>query len=300
MLRRIAYFLGLNLILILTFNLIINLLPVPPGYYGTLIIFYSIAGFGGAFISLLLSKKMARWTMKVQILNNTANLHGREQWLVKKVHEIAKKANLPKMPEVGVYPGKEVNAFATGPSKSNSLVAVSEGLLIAMNDDEVEGVLAHEVAHIKNGDMVTMVLLQGVINTLVMFVARILADLVISALSRDNRGGGFFFRFMLYQAFAAVLGVLGMVITGSFSRKREYRADHGGARLVGNHKMIKSLEKLKAVYPPPHVMAQSEKQKEAMASLQISGRVRNSTLAQLLSTHPPLDQRISVLKRRSL
>ena len=298
MLRRIVYFLGLNLILMLTFNLIISLLPVPPGYYATLLIFYSIAGFGGAFISLLLSKKIAKWTMKVQIID-PKTAQGREQWLVNKVHEIAKKANLPKVPEVGIYPGGEVNAFATGPTKSNSLVAVSDGLLMAMEEGEVEGVLAHEVAHIKNGDMVTMVLLQGVINTLIMIVARVLADLVYSALSRDNRGG-FFFRFMLYQGFAMILGLLGMLITGSFSRKREYRADHGGARLVGNNKMIKALEKLKAVYPTPHVMAQSEKQKEAIASLQISGRIRNSTLTQLLSTHPPLDQRISTLKQRSL
>jgi heat shock protein HtpX len=299
MFRRIIYFLGLNLILLLTFNLIISLLPVPPGYYGTLLIFYSIAGFGGAFISLLFSKRMAKWSMKVQIID-PKNAQGREQWLLNKVHEIARKANLPKMPEVGIYPGREVNAFATGPTKSNSLVAVSDGLLAAMDEDEVEGVLAHEVAHIKNGDMVTMVLLQGVINTLVMIVARVLADLVYSAMSRDNRGGGFFFRIVLYQVFAMVLGVLGMIVTGTFSRKREYRADHGGARLVGNNKMIKALEKLKAVYPPPHVMAQSEKQREAIASLQISGRIRQSKLAQLLSTHPPLDQRIATLKQRSL
>jgi len=298
MFRRIAYFLGLNLILLLTFSLVINLLPVPRGSLMSLLILYSIFGFGGAFISLLFSKKMAKWSMKVEIID-PKNAQGREQWLLNKVHEIARKANLPKAPEVGIFPGREVNAFATGPSKSNSLVAVSDGLLSAMNDDEVEGVLAHEVAHIKNGDMVTMVLLQGVINTLVMFAARILADLVYSAISRDNRGG-FFFRLMLYQVFAMALGVLGMVVTGSFSRKREYRADHGGARLVGNDKMVSALQKLKAVYPPPQVMAQSEKKREAIASLQISGRVRNSTLAQLLSTHPPLDQRISVLKQRSL
>ena len=298
MFRRIAYFLGLNFVLILTFNLIISLLPVPPGYYGTLLIFYSIAGFGGAFISLLLSKKMAKWTMGVQIIDPN-NASGREEWLLNTVHEIARKANLPKMPEVGIYPGREVNAFATGPTKSNSLVAVSDGLLSAMNEDEVEGVLAHEVAHIKNGDMVTMVLLQGVINTLVMIVARVLADLVYSAISRDERGG-FFFRIIMYQAFAMVLGVLGMVVTGAFSRKREYRADHGGARLVGNDKMIRALEKLKAVYPAPHPMTKVEKQREAMASLQISGKSKGSTLAQLLSTHPPLDDRITTLKNRSL
>lgn len=297
MFRRIAYFIGLNLILLISFNIIISLLPVPPGYYGTLLIFYSLAGFGGAFISLLLSKKMAVWGMKVQIIEPEASKTEEEEWLVKTVHNIARMANLPKMPDVGIYQGREVNAFATGPSKSNSLVAVSRGLLDAMTKDEAEAVLAHEVSHIKNGDMVTMVLLQGVINTLVMFAARILADLVISAISKDNRGGSFFLRFMLYQVFAMALGVLGMVVTGKFSRKREYRADHGAARLVGNDKMISALQKLQRVYDPE---LKTQKQEEAIAALKISGRFKNSTLAQLLSTHPPLEDRISALKSRSL
>jgi len=298
MLRRIVYFLGLNLVLVLTFGVIISFLPIPRGSYLGLIIMYSIFGFGSAFISLLLSKKMAKWTMKVQIIDpNTAN--SQQKWLFETVKDIARKAELPKTPEVGIYPGREVNAFATGPSKSNSLVAVSEGLLMAMNEDEVEGVLAHEVAHIKNGDMVTMVILQGIINTLVMFAARILSDLVSSALSKGERGN-FFIRMILYQAFAMALGMLGMMVTGSFSRKREYRADHGAARLVGNDKMIRALEKLKNVYPPKEVREQAEQRSKSVAALRISGSFKKSSLAQLMSTHPPLDQRISTLKGRSL
>jgi len=297
MFRRIAYFIGLNLILLLSFNIIISLLPVPPGYYGTLLIFYSLAGFGGAFISLLFSKKMAVWGMKVKLIKPGESNTQTEEWVLKTVHDISRMANLPKVPDVGIYQGREVNAFATGPSKSNSLVAVSQGLLDSMTKDEAEAVLAHEVSHIKNGDMVTMVLLQGVINTLVMFVARILADLVISALTKDNKGGGFFMRFMLYQAFAVALGVLGMVVTGAFSRKREYRADHGAARLVGNEKMINALQKLQRVYDPE---SKIPKQEESIAALKISGRFKKSTLAQLISTHPPLEDRITALKSRSL
>jgi len=298
MLRRIVYFLGLNLVLVLTFTLISSFLPIPRGSQMGLIIMYAIFGFGSAFISLIFSKRMAKWSMKVQVIDPNA-AQGKDKWLVDTVHEISRKANLPKMPEVGIFPARELNAFATGPTKSNSLVAVSEGLLNGMTQDEVEGVLAHEVAHIKNGDMVTMVLLQGAINTLVMFVARILADLVYSAISRDNRGG-FFIRMMLYQVFAMALGVLGLAVTGTFSRKREYRADHGAARLVGNNKMISALQRLQANYPASETKQAADKKRDAMAALQISGRFKKSSLAQLLSTHPPLDKRILALKQRSL
>lgn len=297
MLRRIVYFLGLNLVLVLTFGAIVQFLPIPKGSNLYFIVFYALIGFGSAFVSLLMSKRSAKWSMRVQTID-PKTAQGLEKWLLDSVHELSRKAGLPKMPEVGIFPARELNAFATGPSKSNSLVAVSEGLLQGMTEDEIEGVLAHEVAHIKNGDMVTMVLLQGAINTLVMFVARILSDLVYSAISRDNRGG-FFMRYILFQVFAGLLGYLGLIVSGSFSRKREYRADHGAARLVGSQKMISALQRLQSAYPAQN-NPQQNKQQEAMAALQISGRFKKSKLAQLISTHPPLDQRISALKRRAL
>lgn len=297
MFRRIVYVLGLNFVLLITFSFIMSLLPIPPGYYTNLIIFYALFGFGSALISLLMSRKSAKWSHKIQVIDPLNPKSNTEKWLVQSVHQYARMAGIKKMPEVGVYQGSELNAFATGPTKSRSLVAVSTGLLENMTKNEVEGVLGHEIAHIQNGDMVTMVLLQGTINTLVMFAARILADIVSSALSRNGERGGFFLRFMLYNAFSIALGVLGMMVTGAFSRFREYRADHGGARLAGSQKMINSLEKLQQAYNPN---AQLDKRTEAVAALKISGPFKNSSLRQLLSTHPPLEKRIAKLKSRQL
>jgi heat shock protein HtpX len=206
-------------------------------------------------------------------------------------------AKLPKMPEVGIYEGQDLNAFATGPTKSRSLVAVSSGLLRNMTRDEVEGVLAHEIGHIKNGDMVTMVLLQGTINTLIMIAARILADIVASFLSRDGERSSFWMRFALMNVFSIVLGFLGMMVSGTFSRHREFRADHDGARLAGSDKMIKALQKLQMAYDPN---SKPEKQEEAIAALKISGTFKLSGLKRLMSTHPPLEKRIARLKSRSL
>jgi heat shock protein HtpX len=239
---------------------------------------------------------MAKWSHKIQPLKaNSSN--PQEAWLVKTVHQYARMSNIKTMPEVGVYNSNDLNAFATGPTKNKSLVAVSTGLLHNMSKDEVEGVLAHEIAHIKNGDMVTMVLLQGTINTLVMFAARILSDIVASRLSRDGERGSFWVRMILYQVFAMALGVLGMVVQGTFSRHREFRADAGGARLAGPDKMVKSLQKLQSFYNPQQQKAQKQ---EPIAALQISGYFRKSSLAQLMSTHPPLDKRIAALKKRQL
>ncbi len=296
-LRRILSFASLNIALMLTFYAIINLLPIKPGYYNQLLIFYALAGFGGAFISLLLSRWNAKRSMGVQVIDPKNTRNETERWLVDTVHGFARQSRFKKMPEVGIYQGQELNAFATGPSKSKSLVAVSSGLLNSMTKDEVEGVLAHEVAHIKNGDMVTMVLLMGTINTLVMIVARILADMAISAMSKDNRGGSFFMRMMLYQVFAGVLGILGSIITSSFSRRREFRADSGGARLAGRDKMTKALERLQAQSFPPQ-NEQQIKAASAMQALKISSGRRGEgfSLRKLLSTHPPLQDRIRRLK----
>jgi len=297
MIRRIVYFLGLNFVLLMTFSVIMSFMPVPPGYYTQMIILYALFGYGGALISLMLSRKMAKWGRKMEIIDPKNPGNSQSEWLVKTVHNYARMSGIKVMPEVGVYFADELNAFATGPTKNKSLVAVSTGLLNTMTKDEVEGVLGHEIAHIKNGDMVTMVLLQGTINTLVMFAARILSDLVASKLSRDGERGSFWVRMALYQVFAMALGVLGMVVQGAFSRKREFRADEGGARLAGPEKMVKSLMRLQSHYDPKQKKAMN---KEPVAALQISGYFRDSSLAQLLSTHPPLDRRIAALKKRML
>jgi len=297
MIRRIVYFLGLNFVLLMTFSLVMSVMPVPPGYYTQMIILYALFGYGGALISLMLSRKMAKWGKKMQLIDPKNPGDTQSEWLMKTVHQYARLSGITVMPEVGVYQAEELNAFATGPTKNRSLVAVSSGLLDNMTKDEVEGVLGHEIAHIKNGDMVTMVLLQGTINTLVMFAARILSDIVSSRLSSDGERGNFWVRMALFQVFAMILGVLGMVVQGTFSRHREFRADEGGARLAGPAKMVKSLQKLQSFYDPKQKKAMA---KEPVAALQISGYFRQSSFAQLLSTHPPLDKRIAALKKRML
>lgn len=299
MFRRIIYFLGLNFVLVVTFSIIMSFVPIPPGYYTNIIIFYALFGFGSAFFSLLMSRKAAKWSHKINVIDPLNPKSQTEKWLLDSVYEYARMAKLPKMPEVGTYQGNELNAFATGPTKSRSLVAVSSGLLSQMTKDEVEGVLGHEVAHIQNGDMVTMVLLQGTINTLVMIAARILADIVASSLSRNDngRGGSYMMRFMLTSVFSMALGYLGLIVTGTFSRFREYRADHGGARLAGSDKMIKSLQRLQMSYNPN---VKQPKETEAVAALKISGAFSKSNFKQLMSTHPPLEKRIQKLKSRQL
>lgn len=292
LIKRFGFFLALNFVLMMMFSGIMYFLPINPGYYGSMLILYSLFGFGGALISLFLSKYMAKWTMGVKVIDPRQPGNQTEKWLLEAVHNYARLAGLKKMPEVGIYPGQELNAFATGPSKSNSLVAVSEGLLRGMNQEEVEGVLGHEVAHIKNGDMVTMVLLQGTINTLVMFASRILANIVASNLSKNRRN--FWLEFILYQVFAMVLGMLGLIVLGFFSRGREYRADQGGARLAGQNKMIKALQRLQGAYGNPAAVQAAQKQ-TAFSSLKISGK-SGSSLAKLLSTHPPLEERIRRLQ----
>ena len=263
--------------------------------YQSLFIMCAIWGFAGSFFSLLCSKWMAKRMMGVKIVDET----GPHAHLVRQVHFMARKAGLKKMPEVGVYSSNDLNAFATGPSRNNSLVAVSTGLLENMKNDELEGVLAHEVSHIANGDMVTMTLLQGVMNTFVMFFARV-AVMFIENIMRgnDRRGGlGFFGRFMLIQLFQVIFGLLAMIPLGWFSRYREYRADAGSAKLVGTHKMMAALKKLSVHY---QIMAQQSnrqgqtREPEGMAALKISGK---KGLLALMSTHPPLEDRMKALRK---
>jgi heat shock protein HtpX len=292
--KRVFLFLMVNLLIITTITMLTSVLGLQPYLssqglnYQSLMVFCVIWGFGGAFISLALSRVMAKWMMGVQIIKEPKSAD--EAWLFNKVHDLAKKANLKTMPEVGIYQSDDLNAFATGPTKNRSLVAVSTGLLRQMNKTEVEGVLAHEVAHITNGDMVTMTLLQGVVNAFVMFFARIIGFAVSQMVDEEKRP---WVNFGVIIVAEIVLGILGMLVTSKFSRMREFRADKGGAELSSRGSMIAALEALRARYGQDRSQSQVEEQ-PALASLKISGK--SGGLLQLFSTHPDLSDRIARLK----
>ncbi len=290
MLRFLLFF-GVNIALILMITFMVHFFGLQPYLqdyglnYQFLAIFCLLWGMGGSFISLLISRWSAKKFMRVQLVDES----GPYAWYVQMTYRLARKAKLPKMPEVGVFPSEQVNAFATGPSKKRSLVAASTGLLETMTPAEVEGVIGHEIAHIANGDMVTMTLLQGVINAFVMFLARIAAFFVMSLLrgNSDRRQGHGWGSFILIQVFQILFGFLGMIITSWFSRYREFRADKGGAQFAGRDKMIAALEKLQSSYET------LRSEKPAIQSLQISSKGK---FLALFSTHPPLEKRIKVLR----
>jgi heat shock protein HtpX len=254
---------------------------------------------GGAFISLGLSRIMAKWMMGVQLVDPQTRDPELAR-LVQMVHNLAQSAGISTMPQVGVYTSPEVNAFATGPTKSRALVAVSSGLLERMDWNEIEGVLGHEISHVANGDMVTMTLLQGVINAFVMFLSRVIAFAVAQAMrgdrDREERGGGI--NTMVFYVVSFVLEIvfmiLGSLVVAAFSRYREYRADAGGARLAGREKMILALRKLQRVYelPPEYT---DDGTRPAVAAFKISGGRKSGWLARFAS-HPPLDERIARLQ----
>lgn len=290
--KRILLFLVTNILVITTIGLVIQLLGI--GHYLTahgidymaLLVLCTLWGFGGAFISLLISKWMAKMAVGVQVLD--PNTHDPEaRWLVSTVHRLAQQAGIDEMPEVGIYDSPEVNAFATGPTKNNALVAVSTGLLDRMDKSAVEGVLGHEVAHIANGDMVTMTLVQGVINAFVMFAARVIAFLVTQNSRSENR---YFMQSMITMVLQIALSFLGMMVVAAFSRWREYRADAGGASLAGKQKMILALEALREVTR----RRVPQEQHASLATLKISGN--RGGMAALFSTHPALEDRIERLK----
>lgn len=294
--KRIGLFLAVNGLVVITISLVLNILGVKPyitAYgldYQSLIIFCLIWGMGGAFISLALSRVMAKWTMGVKLV--PADTKDPElQELVRMVHELSRAAYLPAMPEVGIYESSEINAFATGPSKSRSLVAVSRGLLDRMRPQEIKGVIGHEVAHIANGDMVTMTLIQGVVNAFVMFLARAIAFALTMARGQNNdeREGSPASYFIVQFVLEMVFMVLGSMVVAWFSRYREYRADAGGARLAGRTNMIEALEGLKRTFDNVDPSPQT-----AVASLKISGN--RVGWMKLFSTHPPLEERIERLK----
>lgn len=296
--KRIFLLVAVNILVMVTITLILGLLRaghyIPSRGLWNLAVICLVWGFVGAFISLAISRLMAKWMMGVQVIppeTNDPTLRN----LVETVHGLARGAGLPKLPQVGIYESEEVNAFATGPTRSRALVAVSTGLLRRMGSREVEGVLGHEIAHVANGDMVTMTLIQGVINSFVLFLSRVLAFVISQALrSRDDRGGGGGLQFLLVMLFQIVLSILGSMVVCWFSRFREFRADAGGARLAGRENMVSALRALKRLHDP-EVLAAEAQHHQAFQSLKISGP--RGGLAMLFATHPPLEERIERLER---
>lgn len=295
--KRIFLFLALNFLVIFMISIVLNLLNIRPYFaaygidYNSLMIFCLIWGMGGAFISLALSRIMAKWMMGVQVIDpNTRDPEQRR--LLDTVHHLANSAGLP-LPEVGIYRSNEVNAFATGPTRSRALVAVSTGLLNRMKDNEVEAVIGHEVSHIANGDMVTMTLLQGVVNAFVMFLARVLAY-AVSGLGRNREsGGGSMMSYILFvYLFEVIFMILGSLVVAAYSRHREFRADAGGARLAGKDSMISALKTLRVLQE----IHDPRKENPAMAAFKISHPSKKGLLY-LFASHPPIEERIERLQK---
>ena len=290
--KRIFLFLATNLAIIVVLSITLRLLGFERilDEQGTgldinsLLVFAAVFGFGGSFMSLALSKWTAKRFTGAQVIEHPRNEH--EYWLVSTVKRQAKMAGIG-MPEVAIYNAPDVNAFATGMSKNNALVAVSTGLLNTMSQDEAEAVLAHEVSHIANGDMVTLALIQGVVNTFVIFLSRVIGHMVDRVIFKTEHGHGPAFWVTAIIA-ELVLGILASIIVMWFSRQREFRADAGGATLAGKNKMIAALQRLQATVKQPHLPDQ-------LAAFGISGGI-SSGIKSLFMTHPPLAERIAALQ----
>lgn len=291
MIKRVFLFMAVNILVLATISIALQVLGVRPyltAYgidYRALMLFCLVWGMGGALISLGLSRIMAKWMMGVQVID-PRRAQGELADLVETVHRLARSANLPAMPEVGFYDSPEVNAFATGPTKARALVAVSTGLLKRMSGRQMEGVLGHEVAHIANGDMVTMTLIQGVVNAFVMFFARVIAFAVSQNVKEESRR---MVNFLVAMVLEIAFSLLGAVVVSYFSRRREFRADEGGARLAGRTSMIDALKALKKSAESIGV-----EEHASLATLKISGSPGG--LMALLATHPPLEERIAKLE----
>ncbi|HEX8980587.1 MAG TPA: protease HtpX [Parasulfuritortus sp.] len=287
--KRIFLFLATNLAIVLVLSITMRILGVEPYLnaqglnLSALLAFAAIMGFGGAFISLAISKWMAKMSTGARVIKQPRTAE--EQWLVATVARQAQAAGI-RMPEVAIYDSPEVNAFATGMSKNSSLVAVSSGLLQQMTRDEAEAVLGHEISHAANGDMVTMALIQGVVNTFVMFFSRVIGYVVDKVVFKTERGQGPAF-FVTMIVAELVLGILASMIVMWFSRQREFRADRGGATLAGRGKMISALQRLNALHPAPLP--------DKMAAFGIAGGGAGG-LKRLFMTHPPLEERIAALR----
>ena len=289
--KRVFLFLATNIAVVLVLSITLRLLGVDSYLtetglnYQSLLIFAALFGMGGAFISLAISKWSAKRMTGARVIETPSN--ETERWLVETVRRQAEKAGIG-MPEVAIYNAPEINAFATGMNKNNALVAVSAGLLRSMSQDEAEAVLGHEISHVANGDMVTLALIQGVVNTFVIFLARVIGHFVDRVLLKNEHGHGIGF-WVTTIAAELLLGILASMIVMYFSRLREFRADSGGATLAGRHKMIAALERLKIASGQPQLPDQ-------LVAFGISGGVREG-LGKLLRTHPQLDDRIAALRR---
>lgn len=287
--KRIMLFLATNLAIVFVLSVTMRLLGVEPYLTAqglnltSLLIFAAVMGFGGSFISLAISKWMAKKSMGVRVIESPSSAD--EAWLFGTIRKYSAEAGI-KMPEVGIYDSPEVNAFATGMSRNSSLIAVSSGLLRQMTREEAEAVLGHEVAHAANGDMVTLALIQGVVNTFVMFLSRVIGHTVDRVVFKNEQGHGPAF-FVTMIVAELVLGILASIIVMWFSRQREFRADRGGASLAGRGAMIAALERLNSLHPQPLP--------DKMAAFGIAGGVGGG-LKRLFMTHPPLEERIAALR----
>jgi len=287
--KRIVLFLLTNLAVLLVLSLVVKLLGLEPTMsanglnLGSLLAFAAVMGMGGSFISLAMSKWSAKHMVGAQVIEQPQG--EAERWLVATVQRQAQAAGIG-MPEVGVYQSDDVNAFATGMNRNNALVAVSTGLLQSMSRDEAEAVLGHEVTHVANGDMVTLTLIQGVVNTFVIFFSRVIGQIVDRVVFKTERGQGPAYYLTMIVA-QLVLGVLASIIVMWFSRQREFRADAGSAKLAGRGKMIAALERLRSLHEPAALP-------DKMAAFGINGGAKGFT--RLFMTHPPLEERIAALR----
>ena len=289
--KRVFLFLATNLAVMLVLSIVLSVLSSWLGIdrqgLGGLLLMAAVFGFGGSFVSLLISKWVAKRSYGVQIIEQPRS--EMEHWLLSTVTRQAQQAGIG-MPEVGIYDSPEMNAFATGASRNNALVAVSSGLLYSMSRDEAEAVLAHEVSHIANGDMVTLTLIQGVVNTFVIFFARLVAGLISNFLRSDDEEEGAGMGGLAYMATVFVLemifGILASIIVMWFSRQREFRADAGSAKLAGRDKMIAALERLRQGHEP--------QLEGTMMAFGINGK---RSVSELFMSHPPLEKRIEALRQ---
>jgi heat shock protein HtpX len=285
---RIALFLLTNLAVMLVFGLVLSLTGIQSSSVQGLMIMAGLFGFGGAFVSLLMSKWMALRSVGGEVIEQPRN--ETERWLLEIVRCQSQQAGIV-MPQVAIYQAPDINAFATGARRDASLVAVSTGLLQNMSRDEAEAVIAHEISHVANGDMVTMTLIQGIVNTFVIFISRLIAQVVAGSLSgnRDNEGssaGNPMVYFAVSMVLELVFGILASIITMWFSRHREFHADAGSAKLVGREKMIAALQRLKTSHEP----------QEAGNLMAFCINGKSKTFSELFMSHPPLDKRIEALR----
>lgn len=288
--KRIALFLATNLAVMLVFSIVLNIVyavtGMKPGSLSGLLVMAALFGFGGSLVSLMMSKSMALRSVGGVVIDSPRN--ETEHWLINTVARQAEQAGIG-MPTVAIYDAPDINAFATGAKRDDALVAVSTGLLHSMTRDEAEAVLAHEISHIANGDMVTMTLMQGVVNTFVIFVSRLVAGAIsgVNNNSEEGEGGGSYMTYFIVSSIMEVLfGFLASILTMWYSRHREFYADAGSAKLVGRDKMIAALERLKVSHEP-HLEG-------SMMAFGINGK---KSLSELFMTHPPLDKRIDALRR---